>query len=81
MVQGQVVFSKCGRDKGRAFVVMSVEGDCVFLADGKLRPLARPKKKKSKHTQIVHVVLTLSEGVTDAEIRKGLLPFEDTRRV
>jgi ribosomal protein L14E/L6E/L27E len=75
MVKGQVVFSKCGRDKGRAFVVLSVEGEYVFLADGKLRLLARPKKKKARHTQLVNMVLTLSDGMTDADIRKWLLPF------
>jgi len=57
MEVGQVVFSKCGRDKGRAFVVLSVEGEYVFLSDGQLRPLNKPKKKKIKHTQLTHTVM------------------------
>ncbi|MCL2398586.1 MAG: KOW domain-containing RNA-binding protein [Defluviitaleaceae bacterium] len=79
---GQVVFSKCGRDKDRAFVVLSVEGEYVFLADGQLRPLNKPKKKKVKHTQPTNTVLVLEKqglatmgGITDADIRKWLLPF------
>ena len=77
---GQVVFSKCGRDKGRAFVVLSVEGEYVFLADGQLRPLNKPKKKKAKHTQPTHTIfgmqgLATMGGITDADIRKWLLPF------
>jgi len=75
---GQVVFSKCGRDKGRAFVVLSVEDGYVFLADGQLRPLNRPKKKKAKHTQPTHATMGVENnpgGLTDADIRKGLLMF------
>jgi len=48
---GQIVFSKKGRDKGKAMVIISVEGEYVFLADGQLRPLNKPKKKKAKHIQ------------------------------
>jgi len=75
---GQVVFSKCGRDKGRAFVVLSVEGEYVFLADGQLRPLNKPKKKKLRHTQPTRTIVGIEAnpgGLTDADIRKWLLPF------
>ena len=85
---GQVVFSKCGRDKGRAFVVLAVEGEYVFLADGDLRPLDKPKKKKARHTQHTNTVVDLSTGkisggkhaerggLMDADIRKWLLEFK-----
>ena len=72
---GQVVFSKCGRDKGRAFVVLSVEGDYIFLADGHLRPLNKPKKKKVRHVQPTNTVMNLHQavgGLKDADIRKWL---------
>jgi len=77
---GQVVFSKKGRDKSRAFVVLSVEGEYVFLADGRLRPLGKPKKKKVIHIQPTNTVVDLQMAVTtgglkDADIRKMLLPF------
>ena len=75
---GQVVFSKCGRDKGRAFVVLSVEGEYVFLADGQLRPLNKPKKKKVRHIQPTRSFVGIEAnpgGLTDADIRKCLLPF------
>jgi ribosomal protein L14E/L6E/L27E len=77
MQKGQIVFSKCGRDKGRAFVILSVEGEYVFLADGQLRPLSRPKKKKAKHIQHTHTVFEplADGGLTDANIRKILLPL------
>ena len=45
---GQVVFSTGGRDKGRPFVVVSIEGDYLYVVDGMLRKLERPKLKKVK---------------------------------
>ena len=81
MQVGQIVFSKCGRDKGLAFVVLSVEGEYVFLADGHLRPLIKPKKKKAKHVQPTHsfVEMQLDGGLTDAVIRKWLKGLDKRR--
>ena len=62
MEVGQVVFSKCGRDKGRAFVILSIEDEYVFLSDGQLRPLNKPKKKKIKHTQPTHTVMAVADS-------------------
>lgn len=59
---GQIVFSKAGRDKKRAFVVVSCEGDYLFLADGSLRPLNKPKKKKIMHVQKTNLI---SEELSD----------------
>lgn len=50
--KGQIVFSKCGRDKGRAFIVCDYDDDYVFIVDGSLRKLEKPKKKKKIHIQI-----------------------------
>jgi ribosomal protein L14E/L6E/L27E len=76
MEVGQIVFSKRGRDKGKAFVVMSVSGEYVFLADGRTRPIEKPKKKKFKHVQPTNTVLGLKPAaggtVKDADIRKWL---------
>jgi len=75
---GQVVFSKCGRDKGLAFVVLSVEGEYIFLTDGQRRPLNKPKKKKARHTQPTNIIINLEpppEGLNNARIRKGLSEF------
>ena len=69
---GQRVFSKRGRDKGKAFVVLSVEGEYVFLADGRLRPLSKAKKKKLRHIQPTKREIGETGGLTDAGIRKWL---------
>lgn len=52
---GQVVISKSGRDKGRWFLVTELLDDqFVHLVDGKLRRLAKPKRKKIIHLQATH---------------------------
>ncbi len=78
---GQVVFSKSGRDKGLPFVVTQVSGEYVFLVDGRLRKLNKPKKKKEKHVQrtydiIEHIRLKLvsSDECTDSTCKgQGLM--------
>jgi len=42
--------SKSGRDKGRVFIVVDIIDDSyVLIADGDLRKIEKPKKKKIKH--------------------------------
>ena len=48
---GQVVRSIAGRDNGTAYVVLRIEGNYVYVADGAIRKLENPKKKKFKHIQ------------------------------
>lgn len=77
---GQVVKSRSGRDKDRYFVIIGMEGDqYLFLADGDLRRMDNPKKKKMKHVARLNIViddvaerLEQSKKVTNAELRKHL---------
>lgn len=48
---GQLVRSKAGRDKGTDFIVLKVEDGYVYVADGSVRRLENPKKKKLRHIQ------------------------------
>ena len=45
-VKGQLVRSKAGRDKTRTLAVLAVEEQMLLLADGDLRKLDNPKRKK-----------------------------------
>lgn len=77
---GQVVRSKAGRDKGRYFVVIGVGGDgYVFIADGVLRKIENPKKKKIKHLEIksewiseIKEKISNNKRVTNADLSKAL---------
>lgn len=58
IVKGSVVIAKAGRDKGRAFAVTDVIGKReVLIADGKRRPLERPKRKNVIHLQATSTVI------------------------
>lgn len=47
---GQYVKSRSGRDKDKVFIVIGIVDDhFVHIADGDLRKLEKPKKKKIKH--------------------------------
>jgi len=76
---GQIVFSKHGRDKGRAMIVVAGDGEYAYLVDGVLRLLSKPKKKKAKHIQITNTVVELTpvcgRALQDADIRKYLAGF------
>lgn len=79
--KGQIVYSKCGRDKGRTFIVIDFDEEFIYLADGDLRRLEKPKKKKFKHVQIVNKVdlgikEKLEKGyILDADLRKAIKAF------
>ena len=48
---GMFAFSRAGHDKGRMYFVISEEDEYVYLVDGDLRPVEKPKKKRKKHIQ------------------------------
>ena len=51
---GELATSKAGHDKDRLYMIVGEEGECVYLCDGRLRGVEHPKKKKTKHIQIIH---------------------------
>lgn len=58
IAKGSVVIAKAGRDKGRAFVVTDmIDARTVLIADGKSRPLERPKRKNVIHLQATSTVI------------------------
>lgn len=48
---GQLIKSLAGRDKGKHYLVIGIEGRHVLLSDGQIRSVERPKKKNMKHLQ------------------------------
>ena len=82
IIEGSIVRSIAGRDKGDLFIVLSREGEYAYLANGELRKVDRPKKKKLKHLQgsnsvseFVQNKLQTTGKVTNSEVRKALSEF------
>ena len=82
---GQVVQSTQGGDAGRDFVVVGIiDQSYVLIADGALRRIDRPKKKKVKHLipkqelfSSLKEKLTCGQRVYDSELRKALASLRD----
>lgn len=53
---GEFAKSKAGHDKDEIFVIINIEEEYLYLADGKLRTLEKLKKKKQKHVQPINIV-------------------------
>ncbi len=82
--KADVVLSKVGRDKGRLFFVFDiVDENYALIADGKIRRVDKPKKKKLKHlsfstnkdTAIRQKILN-GEKICDVQLRKILNQFD-----
>lgn len=57
--KGSLCISTAGHDKGTIYVIVGC-GEKVFLADGKYKKLASPKKKNLAHIKLI--------DYTDAEL-------------
>jgi len=85
MTRGMIVFSKAGRDKGSAMVVLNFDGETCLLADGKKRTITNPKKKKLKHIQPTKYLINLQpvcgRALQDADVRKQISEQLDLQEV
>ena len=74
IVKGSVVIAKAGRDKGRAFAVVElIDPRTALIADGKRRPLERPKRKNLIHLQATKTVVDCD--TTNRQLRTFLKEF------
>ena len=77
---GMFAISKAGHDKGNLYLIVRAAGDYVYLVDGKLRLLEKPKKKKQKHIQIVH---RMPEGwnpeqISDDDVKRAIRQYKQS---
>lgn len=75
---GQIVCSKAGRDKGYFMVAVDFEDGYVYVCDGKERPLARPKRKNTKHVGFTNTVLEKNSYATDRALRRALAAYRES---
>lgn len=78
--------SLAGRDKGKLFFVLETDGQFALIADGKLRKISKPKRKKLRHLAFVALGdppfaarIKSGELVSDKEVRKALAIFKAGR--
>nr|WP_125153942.1 KOW domain-containing RNA-binding protein [Clostridium rectalis] len=86
---GKLVFSKTGRDKNKFFIIVgTLNEEYVYLSDGKLRLVEKPKKKKVKHLGFTNVVadeiknmLLSNNKVSNSLIREFLQSHDMNKEV
>ena len=74
---GMLVESRAGHDKGELYIVTDMDNEFVYVCDGKIRTVDRPKKKKEKHVakksgvpEIIAEKLIDRKPVTNEDIKR-----------
>ena len=82
IAKSNIVRSNAGRDRGKLFCVMRVEGEYLLLADGKSRKVESPKRKKRRHVLFVadddtrlSAKIRGEEKITNSELRRTLAAY------
>ena len=82
IAKANIVRSDAGRDRGKLFFVLAVEGEYLLLADGKTRKVEHPKRKKRKHVLFVAAdeirvseKIKGEEKITNSELRRALAAY------
>ena len=84
IAKSNIVRSNAGRDRGKLFCVMRVEGEYLLLADGKSRKVESPKRKKRRHVLFVadddtrlSAKIRGEEKITNSELRRALTEYRE----
>ncbi len=74
---GMMARSLAGHDQNQVYVILKEEGTYEYLADGKIRTVDRPKKKKKKHVQLISTIpmelaykIESGEAIRNEEIKR-----------
>lgn len=65
---GTIVISDAGHDKGRAYLVVDVKEKIAFLADGRARSIADPKKKRVTHVKVLGITEKTTETIKELSV-------------
>ena len=74
MEPGMLARSKAGRDKDCIYVIISVNDEYVYLADGAKRSVSNLKKKNKQHVQIIYK-MQCKDCSDDAVIRQTIQSY------
>ena len=80
---GMLAVSKAGHDKRKLYVITGEDSEYVYLADGRKRTAAAPKKKNKKHIQIIRRMKMErpNDGYSDLEIKRTIKMYQEEANV
>ena len=83
LIPGDIARSRMGRDNKVAYVMMSIENEFAYCANGTTRKVDNPKKKRLKHlrkvsdrTEYMAEKIAKGEKITNVELRRELQDVE-----
>ena len=78
LITGGFAGSKAGHDLGKTYVIFYMDTEYVYLVDGKIRTISRPKKKNKKHVEGLGLLnpdlaqKVINRSVRDEEIKRAI---------
>lgn len=73
---GGFAVSKAGHDFGKCYVIFHIRDEYVYLVDGEIRTLDRPKKKKKMHIQRI----LKSDSILAEKVKSKTVKNEEIKR-
>lgn len=73
---GSIVKSLKGHDSGEYYTVVKTDGKYAYVANGKTKKLALPKRKNLKHLRVEDEKRINISEITDKVLRKELNIFK-----
>lgn len=81
---GNLARSKAGHDKNDIFVIIKEDGEYVYLVDGILRTLDKPKRKNKKHIQPIYYnekPLYNKSNIYNEDIKRVIKLFKSDKHI
>lgn len=83
---GNLARSKAGHDKNDIFVIIKEEDEYVYLVDGKLRTLEKPKRKNKKHIQPIYynenpLYKKIVDNINNEDIKRVIKLFKSDKQI
>jgi len=81
--KGMLVRSLAGHDAGSLYIIIEETADAVLVANGREKTLAKTKKKKKKHVQLIKykpegITQRLADGkLTDADLVFAIRTYKE----
>ncbi len=81
----ELAASLAGHDKGHIYVIVRREEEMVYLADGRLKTLDKPKKKNRRHIRKItglsgQVLQSLGDVRQDSDLVHALRLYHQSRK-
>ena len=73
---GMIVRAAAGKEQNQFWMIVRMDEQYVYLADGKHRTLQNPKRKNPKHVRATQTLWN-PEGLTDKMLRQKLRLFKE----